>query len=74
MAIPTYTVCGARTTLFEIPAVNVNRQNVDQIVNDYIKNIPKYDFANFYARWSVAIPWRRGLLEAGGPAPRRPDE
>ena len=41
---------------FEIPAVNVNHQNVDQIVNDYINNTPKYDFTDFYSRWSVAIP------------------
>ena len=41
---------------FEIPAVNVNRDNVDQIVHDYIDNTPKYDFTDFYARWSVAIP------------------
>src|SRR6516162_4286941 len=41
---------------FEIPAVNVNRQNVDQIVDEYITNTPQYDFTNFYARWSVAIP------------------
>jgi ribose transport system substrate-binding protein len=41
---------------FEIPAVNVNRENVDQIIEEYIKNTPKYDFTNFYARWSVAIP------------------
>jgi ribose transport system substrate-binding protein len=41
---------------FEIPAVNVNRENVDQIVKEYITNTPQYDFSNFYARWSVAIP------------------
>jgi ribose transport system substrate-binding protein len=41
---------------FEIPAVNVNRDNVDQIVHDYITNTPQYDFTNFFARWSVAIP------------------
>jgi ribose transport system substrate-binding protein len=41
---------------FEIPAVNVNHDNVDQIVHDYITNTPQYDFTNFFARWSVAIP------------------
>ena len=41
---------------FEIPAVNVNKANVDQIIHDYIDNTPDYDFTNFYARWSVAIP------------------
>jgi ribose transport system substrate-binding protein len=41
---------------FEIPAVNVNRDNVEQIVHDYIDNTPKYDFSDFYARWSREIP------------------
>lgn len=41
---------------FEIPAVNVNKANVDQIVHDYLDNTPNYDFTNFYAKWSVAIP------------------
>jgi ribose transport system substrate-binding protein len=41
---------------FEIPAVNVNKANVDQIVHDYIENTPAYDFSNFFAKWSVAIP------------------
>ena len=41
---------------FEIPAVNVNKANVDQIVHDYLDNTPNYDFTNFFARWSVAIP------------------
>ncbi len=41
---------------FEIPAVNVNKDNVDQIVHDYVDNTPNYDLSNFFARWSVAIP------------------
>ena len=41
---------------FEIPAVNVNKANVDQIIHDYIQNTPNYDFSNFYEKWSVAIP------------------
>jgi ribose transport system substrate-binding protein len=41
---------------FEIPAVNVTRQNVDQVVHDYIDNTPTYDLSNFFARWSVEMP------------------
>ncbi len=41
---------------FEIPAVNVDKANVDQVIHDYIDNTPTYDFSDFYARWSVAIP------------------
>jgi ribose transport system substrate-binding protein len=41
---------------FEIPAVNVNRDNVNQVVHDYIESTPKYDVSNFFAQWSVAIP------------------
>jgi ribose transport system substrate-binding protein len=41
---------------FEIPAVNVNRENVAQVVHDYIESTPKYDLSNFFAQWSVAIP------------------
>ncbi len=41
---------------FEIPAVNVSSQNVDQIIHDYIDNTPNYDLTDFYARFSKAIP------------------
>jgi len=41
---------------FEIPAVNVNRENVNQVVHDYIESTPKYDLSGFFAQWSVAIP------------------
>jgi hypothetical protein len=41
---------------FEIPAVNVNRENVNQVVHDYIESTPKYDLSDFFAQWSVAIP------------------
>ncbi len=41
---------------FEIPAVNVNRENVNQVVHEYLESTPKYDLSNFFARWSVAIP------------------
>ena len=41
---------------FEIPAVNVNRENVAQVVHDYIESTPKYDLSDFFAQWSVAIP------------------
>jgi len=35
-----------------IPGVNVNRENVDQFVNDYIKKMPTYDLSNFFANWA----------------------
>jgi ribose transport system substrate-binding protein len=41
---------------FEIPAVNVNRENVDQVKHDYIENTPTYDLSDFFAKWSKAIP------------------
>jgi ribose transport system substrate-binding protein len=41
---------------FEIPAVNVNRDNVNQVVHDYLESTPTYDLSNFFAQWSVAIP------------------
>lgn len=41
---------------FEIPAVNVTRQNVDQVIHDYIDNTPTYDLSNFFSRWSVEMP------------------
>ncbi len=41
--------------MFEIPAVNVNAANVDQVKHDYIDNIPTYDLSNFFARWSRAL-------------------
>jgi len=41
---------------FEIPAVNVNRENVNQVVHDYLENTPTYDLTDFFAKWSKAIP------------------
>jgi ribose transport system substrate-binding protein len=41
---------------FEIPAVNVNRDNVNKVIHDYIESTPKYDLSDFFAQWSVAIP------------------
>jgi ribose transport system substrate-binding protein len=41
---------------FEVPAVNVSRANVDQVVHDYIDNTPTYDLSNFFARWSKEMP------------------
>ena len=40
---------------FEIPAVNVNRENVNQVVHDYLEATPTYDLSDFFAQWSVAI-------------------
>ena len=41
---------------FEIPAVPVSRENVNQVVHDYIDNTPTYDLSNFFGKWSQAIP------------------
>ena len=41
---------------FEIPALNVNRENVNQVVHDYIENTPTYDLSDLFAKWSKAIP------------------
>ena len=41
---------------FEIPAVNVNRENVNQVVHDYLETTPTYDLSDFFAQWSLAIP------------------
>jgi len=41
---------------FEIPAVDVNHDNVDKIVHDYIQNTPEYDLKDLFARWSRAMP------------------
>ncbi len=41
--------------MFEIPAVNVSSDNVNQVVHDYIDNTPTYDLTNFFARWSRAM-------------------
>jgi ribose transport system substrate-binding protein len=41
---------------FEIPAVTVNRDNVNQVVHDFLETTPTYDLSDFFARWSVAVP------------------
>jgi ribose transport system substrate-binding protein len=41
---------------FEIPAVNVSRDNVEKIVHDYIENTPTYDLTDLFGRWSRAMP------------------
>jgi hypothetical protein len=41
---------------FEIPAANVNRDNIAQDVHDYTDNTAAYDFSEFYGKWSVAVP------------------
>ncbi len=41
---------------FEVPAVNVNQANVDQVIHDYIENTPVYDLTDLFARWSMAMP------------------
>ena len=39
-----------------IPGVQVNRENVDKFVNDFIKNMPTYDVSDYYAKWSGEAP------------------
>jgi hypothetical protein len=41
---------------FEIPAVNVNRENVNQVAHDYLEATPTYDLSDFFAQWSLAVP------------------
>jgi ribose transport system substrate-binding protein len=41
---------------FEVPAVNVSRENVNQVVHDYLENTPTYDLSDFFAKWSGEIP------------------
>ncbi len=35
---------------FMIPGVEVTKDNVDQVVNDFVKNTPKYDLTDFWAK------------------------
>jgi len=35
---------------FMIPGVEVTKANVDQVVNEFVKNTPKYDLTDFWAR------------------------
>jgi ribose transport system substrate-binding protein len=39
-----------------IPGVQVNNENVDKFVNDYIKSMPTYDLSDFYANWKGEAP------------------
>jgi len=41
---------------FMIPGTQVTRANVDQVVNDFMKNTPKYDFSNFFDRFVAEAP------------------
>ena len=35
---------------FMIPGVEVTKDNVDQVVNDFVKNTPTYDLSDFWAK------------------------
>jgi ribose transport system substrate-binding protein len=35
-----------------IPGVKVNRENVDEFVDEYIKKMPTYDLSDFFANWA----------------------
>jgi ribose transport system substrate-binding protein len=39
-----------------IPGVQVNRENVDKFVNDYIKSMPTYDLSDFFKNWKGEAP------------------
>jgi len=39
-----------------IPGVNVNRENVDQFVAEYIDKMPEYDLSDFFANWAGEAP------------------
>jgi ribose transport system substrate-binding protein len=39
-----------------IPGVNVNRENVDQFVKEYIEKMPEYDLSDFFKNWAGEAP------------------
>jgi ribose transport system substrate-binding protein len=39
-----------------IPGVKVNRDNVDEFVEEYIKKMPEYDLSDFFANWAGEAP------------------
>jgi len=39
-----------------IPGVKVNRDNVDEFVDEYIKKMPTYDLSDFFANWAGEAP------------------
>jgi len=39
-----------------IPGVNVNRENVDQFVKEYIDKMPEYDLSDLFANWAGEAP------------------
>jgi ribose transport system substrate-binding protein len=46
----------AKYRQFVIPGINVNRANVDQVENDYVKNTPVYNISDFFAQWVAVAP------------------
>jgi ribose transport system substrate-binding protein len=39
-----------------IPGVKVNRENVDEFVEEYIKKMPEYDLSDLFANWAGEAP------------------
>jgi len=39
-----------------IPGVKVNRDNVDEFVEEYIKKMPEYDLSDLFANWAGEAP------------------
>ena len=46
----------ARYRSWLIPGVKVNRENVDEFVEEYIKKMPEYDLSDFFANWAGEAP------------------
>jgi ribose transport system substrate-binding protein len=40
---------------FFADALNVNKDNVDEVVNVYVNGTPEYDFEDLFASWSRAM-------------------
>jgi ribose transport system substrate-binding protein len=41
---------------FKIPAIEVNRENVDKVVKEFVESTPTYDLSDFFERWVAAVP------------------
>jgi hypothetical protein len=39
-----------------IPGVNVNRENVDEFVREYIDKMPEYELSDLFANWAGEAP------------------
>jgi len=46
----------AKYRQFMIPGINVNSANLDQVINDYVKNTPEYDLTDYFAKFVAEAP------------------